>query len=1300
MARARQSAADAILRVLAGVGGAESTSGGDGPERVRLPGMRTEVLEGLLTVRVDRFEDPGDELQAELERRVAGSRLRHRDVLRLLFSAKGPGWQKMRLLALDQAARMPPAAATLLHWQAEKCGAKPQHTTSSCPQGFRSAWSWEEPDGRVVAGPERAAGDRRTALHSAAVALLAQLCGLPEPQDQVRDRASKAAAPIQPVPEGQDPVKYVNKYTQLEVITKPDSTFTGRPGAVTCTYTCRHVASGVTVRATAAAKGKGEARRAAAAALLVKLVHLETQETAKPVDPSPPPSTPPASPPPSGAAAPSSGILMTPSLQNSTVPDGDGPPAPPAIPRPARQVPAPSPPGAEATSAPEGALAAAAVISEALAAGCALTLVPATDRQPAGVLLYRADGGPMPEVRLPAPLTATLHPLMVPAAARPIPVAGWTLPLGHAVPVLLGQDRIAAWHPTAVEWEQAARLGVQLVAAGLIYPALTADGVDQWRVGPLPADARRAAGELAHRMSPHAHAVAVSGRTQQAHEAVYAFLHALADTMVRTPAAAMFGSGPFLTTDGLRMRGTDVEAVRPWLEALEERLDDGPLPGLVLDVAEPAEGQNPDGRLTGRLLLASGQERPAGEVPAHLLWAGRAYLRGADRHEPREQVQRRLERLARRCAVLAGLISSPEALKLDAAGILQLLQAEDELAARGLQVRWPRSLREGLSTYAVVGTTPKTPVAGVPRFSLQALLDFRWQVALGDDTLSDAEMDELAEAARPLVRVRGRWVLLDPVVYARVRHRSIGRLAGIDALTAALTGTVTVEGQQIPCRAVGELGGIVSTLRQGEHISPVAPPDRLKGVLRGYQERALAWLSHTSKIGFGAVLADDMGLGKTLTAIAYTLHRQEVGHTGPVLVVCPSSLVTNWQREIGRFAPHLHVICYHGTHRSLDSVGEHTVVITTYGVLRQDAKLAARTWDLVVADEAQHAKNHTSATIRYLRSLTSTARLALTGTPVENNLSELWTLIDWANPGLFGTLKTFRSRYAAAAEREPDGPAAHALGRLIAPFLLRRAKSDPGIAPELPAKVDTRRIVELTPEQAALYEAVVRETMDQIAHSADAARSGLVFKLITALKQITNHPAHYLGESHPGPVHVRQFAGRSAKLEALAELAEAIVQRGEAALVFTSYVAMGELLQQHLSHLGHRPMFLHGALGIRQRQHLVDAFQSGRTPLLVLSLKAGGTGLNLTRASHVIHFDRSWNAAVEDQASDRAHRIGQRQTVAVHRLITRGTIEDRIDQLLDHKRALQRTVLASGDTGLARLTDRELADLVRLGGPA
>ncbi|MFJ8660190.1 SNF2-related protein [Streptomyces sp. NPDC093795] len=1351
---ARRSAAAAMLRRLAGV---EEPTGESGGGRLTVPGMGAEAFEALLHTRVAAAE-PGAELTAEVVRRAGAARLRHRDVQLLLFAARGPAWRELRLCALRVAARMQTAAATLLRRHAEERGAEARHTVAPSDGGFTCRWSWDGGDGDsggagaggpTVVGAERTARDRRQAVHLGAVALLAQLTGLPEPEEERApdDGGARPAARIQPVPAGQDPVKYLNKYTQLELITKPDSTFAPAPKSVVCTYTCTHVRTAAEVRVSARAKTRGDARRAAASALMAELVAVDAERTppAKaagtsrgPVASAKPAPDPAAAPLPQavdrghGPAAPTLPQATdlvpgpdTPPLPPASNP-GRGPaapplPRPPAVPGPRHAPSAPLPTAAAPpTPAPVSRVPVADVVREALAAGCAVTFLPDQgEGEQAGLLLHRADGAPMPDAELPAPLTVIRRPLLLTPASAPVPVVGWRVPLDRAVPVLLRPAGDGGWHPTAAAWEEATRLGLQAVAAGLVRPALSVDGVDRWRMGPLPVATVRAVEELSRRTAAHPVAGAspdsvplaahpAAGTSPGARDTVPAFLDALADTMLRPPAAALFGTGPLLSPTGRPLPEAEAERVRPWLDMVEDRLDTGPPPGLVVEFAAPSEDDAGAGRLTGRLLVTVDPSRPDHEVAAALLGTDRGVVEGIEPYHLRERVRRRLERSVRRCTVLSGLLAAPDRLVADAAGIVRLLEAEADLAAEGLVLRWPPGLRDQLSAHTVVGAeagarTDDAPGAraagGAPRFSLQALLDFRWQLALGGDVLSEAEMDELAEAARPLVRVRGRWVLLDPLTVARVRRREIGRLAGIDALTAALTGTVDVDGRTVPCRPGGDLAGVVDVLRRGEHAAPVPAPAGLEAVLRAYQERALAWLSHTGGTGFGAVLADDMGLGKTLTAIAYTLHRYENGHRGPVLVVCPSSLVTNWEREYRRFAPKLDVAVYHGSGRSLDAAGDRTVVLTTYGVLRRDTELASRRWDLVIADEAQHAKNHASSTARRLHALTSTTRLALSGTPVENNLSELWTLLDWVNPGLFGPLKAFRARYAAAAEREPDGPAARALARLIAPFLLRRRKTDPGVAPELPAKVETRRIVELTAEQVALYEAVVRETMEQLAHSPSLARSGLVFKLITALKQITNHPAHYWGEEHPGPSRTGEFTARSAKLEALAELVGTITGRGEAALVFTSYVAMGRLLTEHLAHLGHRPLFLHGGLDARQRQELVDAFQAGRSPLFVLSVKAGGTGLTLTRASHVVHFDRSWNAAVEDQASDRAHRIGQRRTVTVHRLITRGTIEDRIDQLLTHKRALQDTVLGAGDTGLARLSDRELADLVGLGGP-
>lgn len=451
-----------------------------------------------------------------------------------------------------------------------------------------------------------------------------------------------------------------------------------------------------------------------------------------------------------------------------------------------------------------------------------------------------------------------------------------------------------------------------------------------------------------------------------------------------------------------------------------------------------------------------------------------------------------------------------------------------------------------------------------------------------------------------------------------------------------------------------------------------------------------------TSLGLGGCLADDMGLGKTITLIALHLHRQTLeSAAGPTLVVCPASLMGNWQREIEKFAPGTPVRRFHGGARSLEDLPDGEFVLTTYGTMRLDApKLAATRWGMVVADEAQHVKNPYSATAKQLRTIGARARVALTGTPVENNLSELWAILDWTTPGLLGRLGTFRTRYARAVEDGSDPAAAERLGALVRPFLLRRRKSDPGIAPELPPKTETDRAVSLTTEQAGLYEAVVRETLAAISAADGIARRGLVVKLLTALKQICNHPAQYLKEEEP------QIAGRSGKLELLDELLDTILAEGAAVLVFTQYVRMARLLEQHLAARGVRTQFLHGGTPVAARETMVNRFQAGEAPVFLLSLKAAGTGLNLTRAGHVVHFDRWWNPAVEAQATDRAYRIGQTQPVQVHRLIAEGTIEDRIAGMLARKQGLADSVLGSGESALTELSDAELADLVELRGGA
>ncbi|MGA9776129.1 MAG: DEAD/DEAH box helicase, partial [Candidatus Dormiibacterota bacterium] len=541
-------------------------------------------------------------------------------------------------------------------------------------------------------------------------------------------------------------------------------------------------------------------------------------------------------------------------------------------------------------------------------------------------------------------------------------------------------------------------------------------------------------------------------------------------------------------------------------------------------------------------------------------------------------------------------------------------------------------------------------------------------------------------AKRPLVRLRDRWVALDPALLERLRGRP-PKISTGEALAASLGGgTATVAGEPVQVRLEGGIAELAERIRNAAQPHDEPEPSGLTGVLRPYQRRGLGWLASMCDLGLGGCLADDMGLGKTIQVIALHLRRS----AGPSLVVCPASLLGNWERELAQFAPSVPVRRYHGGGRSLEGVADSEVVLVTYGVVRRDGReLAGIPWGLVVADEAQHVKNPLSRGARELRNIPAAARVALTGTPVENKLSDLWSILDWTTPGLLGSLDRFQRGLATPIERYGDPAARDRLAGVVRPFLLRRRKVDPDIAPELPAKTETDLLLPLTGEQATLYEAVVRETMAEIQRSSGITRRGLVLKLLTALKQICNHPAHYLRQAGPLP-------GRSGKLAALDELLEIIVSEGDSTLVFTQYVAMARLLEVHLRARGIDTAFLHGGLPPRRRDQLVETFQSGRVPVFLLSLKAGGVGLNLTRATHVVHYDRWWNPAVEDQATDRAYRIGQDRPVQVHRLIAQGTVEDRIAALLERKRGLAESVVAAGEGWISELSDRELADLVSL----
>ena len=618
-----------------------------------------------------------------------------------------------------------------------------------------------------------------------------------------------------------------------------------------------------------------------------------------------------------------------------------------------------------------------------------------------------------------------------------------------------------------------------------------------------------------------------------------------------------------------------------------------------------------------------------------------------------------------------------------------LLDRLDDLADADVEVRFPSELiAPRIERKIVVDAEPAPNGAMRSVLDLESVLTVNWEFLIEDVPLTKEELEVLGDAKRAVVPLRGKWVQLDRAARERIKNPPPVLNTG-DILGAAMSGslTTTVDDEEVEVRFDGAVSNLSTQLAALTTEREEPEPAALQAELRPYQRRGLAWMSDLATLGLGGVLADDMGLGKTIQLLA--LHASRVG---PTLVVCPTSLLNNWKREAERFLPDVAVHVFHGQRRSLADVAPGDIVLTTYGVVRTEhGALAQVQWDLVVADEAQHIKNPRSRSAKSLREIPHGVRIALTGTPVENRLSELWAIIDWVVPGLLGPLERFKRETATPIERDDDRDAAQRLHELVKPFLLRRRKTDPGIAPELPPKLERDVVVPLTPEQVTLYKATVEESLVEVAEAEGIARRGLVLKLLTGLKQIANHPAQFLGE--PGPL-----ADRSGKLSALAALLDTASENGESTLVFTQYVKMGEMLVQHLGDLGHSIELLHGSQSIGARQKLVDRFQSGDLDVLVLSLKAGGTGLNLTAATNVVHYDRWWNPAVEDQATDRAYRIGQKQTVTVHRIITQGTIEDRVAELLNNKRQLADRVVGGGDGWIGDLSNDDLSDLVSLDG--
>ncbi len=580
---------------------------------------------------------------------------------------------------------------------------------------------------------------------------------------------------------------------------------------------------------------------------------------------------------------------------------------------------------------------------------------------------------------------------------------------------------------------------------------------------------------------------------------------------------------------------------------------------------------------------------------------------------------------------------------------------------------------------------------GTSVLNMEDLLKFNWKIAMGSGQVSPEEFLVLVSGLSGIVQLKGAYVFLDEKEIKAVLKKleNPPQLNTIDLLQIALA----EEYDGAPIEITPKVRQLMAYLMSGEGL---AIPQNLSATLRPYQQRGYEWLYKNTRLGFGSIIADDMGLGKTLQVITLLLKLKEdqtITEKNKALVVLPTTLLTNWSKEIARFASGLNAMIYHGSNRKWDIKGM-DIVLTTYGVVRSESSVFAKEkWSVMVIDEAQNIKNPNTEQAKAVKKITAKVKVAMSGTPVENRLSEYWSIFDFSNKGYLKNLNAFKSTFAYPIEVEKDHRVLNKFKKVTAPFILRRLKSDKSIIQDLPDKIEINQYCNLTSEQAALYQNVVATLMpkDDIDSGSPIARQGAILQLLTALKQVCNHPAQFAKKGAADPA-------LSGKSQQLMELLETVLENDEKMLIFTQYAAMGELLATMIkTEFGINAPFLHGGLSRTKRDEMVEQFQNkAATRILILSLKAGGTGLNLTAANHVVHYDLWWNPAVEAQATDRAYRIGQKRNVNVHRFISQNTMEEKIDKLIQSKKELADMSVTTGESWLGDLSSKELRALVAL----
>src|SRR5665647_57830 len=606
----------------------------------------------------------------------------------------------------------------------------------------------------------------------------------------------------------------------------------------------------------------------------------------------------------------------------------------------------------------------------------------------------------------------------------------------------------------------------------------------------------------------------------------------------------------------------------------------------------------------------------------------------------------------------------------------------------GIQTLLPKSLQYLLKPQVTMSLSAK---AGNKKyFSLTDLLNYDWKVAIGDNFLSKEEFLKLAKQSSGLVKIRDQYVMMNQdeieKVIKKLSQPSVPQVFTL--LQAALSGDYEGAPVHIEKKLQDKINGILKA-----DDTPL--PLQMTAQLRHYQQRGFNWLYKNAQLGLGSLLADNMGLGKTIQIITALQKFKEEGtlKNKPALVIAPTTLLSNWKAEIEKFAPTLNAIIFHGAGRKTE-FNQTDVIITTYGIARtENERLSKQNWYALVIDEAQNIKNAETVQTKAVKKIKADIKIAMSGTPVENRLMEYWSIFDFTNPGYLGNTNWFNEEYARPIELNQDKKRLEKFRKITSPFIMRRVKTDKSIISDLPAKIENNQFCNLTKEQAALYKSITEDLMQEVEGAEGINRRGIILKLLTILKQVCNHPLQYLKNGND--IKPEQ----SGKMMLLLQLLETIYENGEKVLIFSQYKEMGSLLRTVIhEHFGKKSLQLHGGNTRKERDEMVHSFQTNPlSDTFILSLKAGGTGLNLTAGNHVIHYDLWWNPDVEAQATDRAFRIGQQKNVMVHRMITKGTLEEKIDDMLNNKKQLANLTVTNGEKWIGELSDKDLKQLVALG---